>query len=423
MSSVTSTHNQKNLVFYFQVHQPRRLRTLRFFDIGANRSYFDEQLNREIIQRVARNCYQPTNALLLKLIKKYPHIRIAFSISGVTLDQFEEHTPEVLKSFKRLAETGSVDFLTETYYHSLSCLIPGNEFEMQVAKHQKKILTHFGILSNVFRNTELIYSDQVGQRISQLGFKGVIIDGIERILNYQHPHQVFESSQVPNLKMLLRNYRLSDDISFRFSQNSSTLSVEQYMSWLNAVPAHENVINLAMDYETFGEHQKKESGIFSFVENLFIQLARSKKFRFLTPSQAVETLEATQKLNLPGFISWADEERDLSAWLGNEMQRDAFDSMVKLEADVKGLLDKALLRQWRTLQTSDHFYYMSTKKGSDGDVHNYFSPYASPYEAFINYMNVLTDFSLRLKIRKATGIFSRKTEDVAVSKDLLEVPA
>lgn len=396
---------------------------LRFFDIGANRSYFDDDLNKEIIQRIADNCYLPTNALFLKLIKKYPRVRIAFSISGITLDQLEEYAPEALVSFRRLAETGSVDFLTETYYHSLASLIPGNEFELQVAKHQKKILTRFGIHSKVFRNTELIHSDQTGERIRQLGFKGVVIDGINRVLNHHHPHQVFESSRVANLKMLLRNYRLSDDISFRFSQDPSPLTAEQYVSWLNGIPPHEKVVTLAMDYETFGEHQKKETGIFSFLENLITRLARSKDFRFLTPSDAVENLEAMQKLNIPGFISWADEERDLSAWLGNDMQRDAFDSLIKLEADVKSLLDKAILRQWRTLQTSDHFYYMSTKKGSDGEVHNYFSPYPSPYEAFINYMNVLTDFALRVKIQKSAGVFTRTAEEAALPKALTEVPA
>ena len=404
------------------MHQPRRLRTLRFFDIGANRSYFDDDLNRDIIQRIARNCYLPTNALLLKLIRKYPHIKIAFSISGVALDQFDEYAPEVIDSFRRLAETGSVDFLTETYYHSLSSLIPGNEFELQIAKHEKKIRSLFGIHSKVFRNTELIYSDQTGERIRQLGFKGLIIDGIDRILNHHHPHQIFESCQVSNLKMLMRNYRLSDDISFRFLQNSSALTVEQYMSWLEAIPPHENIVTLAMDYETFGEHQKKETGIFSFLANLFTRLARSRNFRFLTPSEAVEIYDATEKLHVPGFVSWADEERDLSAWVGNEMQRDALDSLIRLEADIKTLLDKNILRQWRALQTSDHFYYMSTKKGSDGDVHNYFSPYPSPYEAFINYMNVLTDFALRVKIQKAAGVFNRKTEDVATPKHVVDVP-
>jgi len=394
---------------------------LRFFDIGADRGYFDDDLNKEIIQRISANCYLPANALLLKLIRRNPHIRIAFSISGTTIDQLEQYAPDVLDSFRKLAETGCVDFLTETYYHSLSCLIPGNEFEMQVARHQKKILKHFGVLSRVFRNTELIYSDQTGERIRQLGFNGVMIDGVDRVLAGQSPHQVFESPHAPGLKMLTRNYRLSDDISFRFAQNAATLTAEQYMSWLNAIPAHEKVINLAMDYETFGEHQKKEKGILSFLKNLFAQLARSKDFNFMTPSEAVENIEATHKLVVPGFISWADEERDLSAWLGNEMQKDAFDSLLRLEADIKDLHDKAFLTQWRTLQTSDHFYYMSTKKGCDGDVHNYFSPYPSPYEAFINYMNVLTGLSLRVKVRKSAGVVTKTTAAELAAEALVRV--
>jgi alpha-amylase len=403
MSSLQTTENRKNLVFYFQVHQPKRLRTLRFFDIGANSNYIDEDLNREIMQRVAANCYLPTNALLLELIKNNPNIKVAFSISGVTIDQMEEYAPEVLHSFRALAETGSVEFLTETYYHSLACMIPGNEFELQLAKHQKKILTHFGVVSDVFRNTELIYSDSIGTRINQLGFKGAFIDGIDRILGQRTPHQVYNHPGVDGLKLLLRDYRLSDDISFRFSQPSGILTAERYMQWLESIPSHEKVINLAMDYETFGEHQKKESGIFQFLETLFTSLATNNQFRFITPSEAVEQIPAADDLAIPGFISWADEERDVTAWLGNDMQRDAFDSLLKLEPEVKNLLDRSILRLWRTLQTSDHFYYMSTKKGSDGEVHAYFSPYQSPYEAFINYMNVLTDFALQIKIRKSAA--------------------
>ena len=403
---------------YFQVHQPRRLRNLHFFDIGANRRYFDDNLNRDIIQRVALNCYLPANAILLKLIKKYPHIKIAFSISGITIDQLEEYAPEVLSSFRSLAETGSVDFLTETYYHSLACMIPGNEFEFQALKHKNKIARHFGIRSSVFRNTELIYSDQTGERIKDLGFKGVIIDGVDRVLRTQSPHHVFEHPEIGNLKILLRNYRLSDDISFRFSQKAAPLTAEQYMEWLYSIPPREKVINLAMDYETFGEHQKKETGIFVFLENLLTGLSQTKNFRFMTPSEAVEQIPANHKLIIPGFISWADEERDLSAWLGNEMQRDAFDSLIKLEEDIKSLHDKALLNEWRTLQTSDHFYYMSTKKGNDGGVHAYFSPYPSPYEAFINYMNVLTDLTLRVKIHKSPAIFTRKSRNPALPEEL-----
>lgn len=346
--------------------------------------------------------------MLHRVIKKHPGIKIAFSISGTTIDQLEEYAPEVLDSFRGLAETGSVEFLNETYYHSLACMIPGNEFELQVAKHRKKVFAHFGMLPKVFRNTELIYSNEIGERIAQLGYDGIMMDGVDRVLGYQSSHHVFQHPSAEELKMLMRNYRLSDDISFRFSQNSGTLSVEQYMEWLDAIPADENVITIAMDYETFGEHQKKESGIFNFLENLLTGLARGKNYQFMTPSKAVTEIQPSATLSIPGFISWADEERDLSAWLGNEMQRDAFDSFCRLEDDVKSLNDKALLHEWRTLLTSDHFYYMSTKKGNDGGVHSYFSPYPSPYEAFINYMNVLTDFGLRVKVQKSAAAVGRK---------------
>lgn len=385
------------------MHQPKRLNNLRFFDIGANRGYFDDDLNREIIQRVSANCYLPTNKLLLNLIKTFPHLRVAFSISGITLDQLEEYAPEVLDSFRALAQTGAVDFLTETYYHSLASLSSGNEFEFQVAKHQKAILRQFGMLSEVFRNTELIYSDDTGKRIRRMGFKGVIIDGVDRVLQGKSAHCLYEHPAADNLKALFRDYRLSDDISFRFSQAQGPLTADQYAQLLNAIPSPNEVINLAMDYETFGEHQKKETGVFLFLKNLLTKLAQDKNYRFLTPSEAVKELRVFGEFSVPGFISWADEERDVSAWLGNEMQRDAFDSLNKLEADIKALHNKELMQTWRTLQTSDHFYYMSTKKGNDGGVHAYFSPYASPYEAFINYMNVLTDFGLRVNAQRSAA--------------------
>lgn len=329
---------------------------------------------------------------------------MAFSVSGITIDQFQEYAPEVLDSFRALADTGSVEFLSETNFHSLACLMPGNEFELQVAKHQKKILQHFGVLPKVFRNTELIYSEETATRIHNLGFEGMIIDGVDRLLHHKNAHHVF-LHPVSGLKLLPRDYRLSDDIAFRFSQNSTPLTAGQYIGWLSEIPRDEKLITLAMDYETFGEHQKRESGIFDFMESLLKGLARNKEFRFVTPTEAVQGLPSSGELRVPGFISWADQERDLSAWLGNEMQRDAFDTLIKLEQDVKMLHDKKLLNEWRSLQTSDHFYYMSTKKGSDGGVHAYFSPYPSPYEAFINYMNVLTDFALRVKILKSAGAF------------------
>lgn len=296
-------------------------------------------------------------------------------------------------------------------------MVPGNEFEYQIRKHQEKIQEHFGIRSNTFRNTELIYSDQIGERVSKLGFKGVFTDGIDRILRTQSPHYIFQHPEIKDLNILLRNYRLSDDIAFRFSNKSSPLTVDQYLTWLRTIPTNHDVINLAMDYETFGEHQKKEAGIFSFLENLLTSLAREKAFRFMTPSGAIETIHPLGSLSVPTFISWADEERDLSAWLGNEMQRDAFDSLYKMAADLKSLGNHTLLEQWRILQASDHFYYMSTKKGNDGGVHSYFSPYPSPYEAFINYMNVLTDFSLQVRINKAAAKERKKSKKLAAKEE------
>lgn len=400
-------------MFYFQVHQPRRLNTLRFFDIGNSCAYFDDDLNRKIIERVAKECYLPANALLLRLIKRNPDIKVAFSISGVAIDQLEAYAPEVLASFRALADTGSVEFLTETYYHSLACMMPGNEFEIQVAKHQQKVLKYFGVVSRVFRNTELIYSESVGARVKALGFQGVLIDGVDRLTGDQTPHHIFQHAGIDDLKLILRDYRLSDDISFRFSRFPEAMTADRYISWLEAVPQDEAVITLGMDYETFGEHQKKPTGIFSFLESLLKGLSQHPNFRFITPSEAVREIPVAGPLAVPGCISWADEERDMSAWLGNEMQRDAFDSLVRMESKIKSLHNKEMLHDWRNLQISDHFYYMSTKRGSDGEVHSYFSPYPSPYEAFINFMNVLTDFDLRIKVEKAaTPLPPQRVEDV-----------
>jgi alpha-amylase len=412
----TNTAPKRNLVLYFQVHQPKRLSNLRFFDIGSGSTCFDDESNRTIVQRVARECYLPANDVLLKMIRKYPQICVAFSLSGVIIDQLEEYAPEVLDSFRALAETGSVEFLSETCYHSLACMMPGKEFEEQVLKHAGKIYEHFGVRPSVFRNTELIYSDEIGRRIDRLGFAGIMADGVERVLGDRSPNHVFVHPDHDSLKILLRNYRLSDDIAFRFTEGGKPLTAEKYMSWLNGLPHEDNVVNLAMDYETFGEHHKKETGIFKFMEDLFTRLARSKSLEMTTPSRVILQTKAHSALHVPHLISWADQERDLSAWLGNEMQRDAYDTLVNLECDLKNIDDEHMLEQWRNLQTSDHFYYMSTKKGSDGVVHAYFSPYPSPYEAFINYMNVLTDFSMRVQILKAGKIDHRVSVKMAIDQ-------
>ncbi|HEY9045055.1 MAG TPA: glycoside hydrolase family 57 protein [Ohtaekwangia sp.] len=405
MNLIEST---QHLVLYFQVHQPRRLRPFRFFDIGSSAEYFDNRQNKLITERIAQECYLPTNALLLKLVREYPQIKITFSISGVCIDQFREYTPEVLDSFRDLASTGSVEFLSETDHHSLACIMPGDEFEMQVLDHAAKLHEHFGVRPAVFRNTELIYSDDIGKRVEALGFNGIFTDGIERVLQHRSPHHLYQHPDQQGLKIFLRNYHLSDDIAFRFNQQNQRLTVEKYMTWLNGIPARENLVVLAMDYETFGEHQKRNTGILKFLESLLKNIAKQKRFRMATPSEVIQQVKPHDVLSVPYYISWADQERDLTAWLGNDMQRDAFDTLVKMEQDIKELDDPELLERWRWLQTSDHFYYMSTKKNDDGNVHAYFSPYPSPYEAFMNYMNVLNDFAYQVSKHERHPVSNKK---------------
>jgi len=391
---------------------------MRFFDIGNGLSYFNDGLNKEMIHRISKSCYLPANNLLLKLIQKHPGIRINFSISGVALDQFMESAPEVIDSFRALAETGSVEFLGETYYHSLACLVPGHEMEIQALKHAELIEKLFGKRPQVFRNTELIYNDEVGKRIAALGFKGIFTDGVQKILsNNKSVNQLYHHPEDHGLKIFLRNFLLSDDIAFRFSHHTNPLTADTYISWLNDFPAYDRIVNIAMDYETFGEHHKKESGIFNFMKKLFDLLGRSAGHKLHTASEAVDRITPFGKLSAPQYVSWADRERDLSAWIGNDMQKDALASLIKLEKTAKASGDPNILRIWRSLQTSDHFYYMSTKKGTDGTVHNYFSPFPSPYEAFINYMNVLTDFTLALKHQQKT---LRSTSKIIANSSAVE---
>ena len=416
MNSQTQPIPSRNLVIYFQVHQPRRLRPFQFFDIGSGADYFYDDLNEKILQRISVECYLRTNRLLLNLIEGHPEIKITFSISGTTIDQFEEFAPEVLLSFRDLALTGSVEFLGETYYHSLACMIRGDEFETQILKHSRKVKEHFGIYPSVFRNTELIYNDDIGSRINALGFKGIISDGIERILCKRSPHHIFCHPDHEDFKILLRNYRLSDDIAFRFSHG---LTVEQYMEWLNAVPPDEKLVTIALDYETFGEHQKKETGIHTFLEDILYRLVSQNNYSMLTPSEAIELIDPHSQLSVPQYISWADRERDLSAWLGNDMQRDAFSCLIKLEKSLRKIQGDEMLHIWRQLQTSDHFYYMSTKTDDDGNIHSYFSPFCSPYEAFINYMNILSDFTIQAQKRATSSLKKKKARGGLLSKSLI----
>ncbi|HKR07437.1 MAG TPA: glycoside hydrolase family 57 protein [Bacteroidia bacterium] len=390
----------KNICLYFQVHQPFRLRTYRFFDIGNHNNYFDHEKNAAVMRKVAEKCYLPANAILLELINKFgKRFKVGFSISGMALEQFEKYTPEVLESFQKLAATGCVEFLAETYSHSLAVLKSEKEFIKQVQEHSHKIKKHFGQQPQVFRNTELIYSNSIGKIVSEMGFKAMLAEGADHILQWRSPNFLYYNSAEPKLKLLLKNYRLSDDIAFRFSQeswNGFPLTAHKYVHWLNAIPSNEEIVNLFMDYETFGEHQWEETGIFEFLKAFPAQIFSSSNFRFVTPSEAVERLHPVALLHVPHPVSWADMERDLSAWLGNDLQHDAFDTLYQLEKKISFCDDEQILRDWKYLQTSDHFYYMCTKYFSDGDVHKYFNHYNSPYDAFINYMNVLSDFEDRV---------------------------
>ncbi len=404
----------RSICFYFQVHQPYRIKEYRFFDIGNDHYYWDDYANRTIMRKVAQKCYLPTNKLLLDLIHKYgDRVKFSFSISGVFLSQCEEYAPDVLYSFQELAKTGCVEFIDETYSHSLAALKSKDEFHSQVRIHRQMMEHYFGQTPKVFRNTELIYNDAIGEMVAEMGYIAQITEGAKHILGWRSPNFAYCNAINPKLKLLLKNFRLSDDIAFRFSQRSwgdFPLTTEKFVGWLNEVPDNEEVINLFMDYETFGEHQWEETGIFEFMKHLPERVFNESPYSFVTPTEAATVLQPVDRLHVPNAISWADEERDLSAWLGNDLQDDSFDSLYDLEAKIRVIKDKDILRDWKYLQTSDHFYYMCTKFWSDGDVHKYFSPYNSPYEAFTNFMNAFSDFKMRVEAAYNAAIVAKPTK-------------
>jgi len=397
----------RTICFYFQVHQPFRFRRYRFFDIGNDHYYYDDYSNESILQKVAQKCYLPANALMLNLIKKHKgRFKIAYSISGIAMEQFRLYAPEVLDSFKKLADTGQVEFLSETYAHSLSSLKGREEFERQVKAHDQLIKENFGQEPKVFRNTELVYSDEIGAMVADMGFKAMLTEGAKHVLGWKSPNYLYCNAINPKMKLLLKNFKLSDDIAFRFSNKGwpeYPLTAEKYVEWLNQIPENEEVVNLYMDYETFGEHQWKETGIFEFLEALPGTVFKNSPFTFSTPSEVARKLQVVSAVNVPHPISWADEERDLTAWLGNELQQEAFDKLYSLSEKVNESNDDTIKQDFTYLQVSDHFYYMSTKFFSDGEVHSYFNPYNSPYDAFINYMNVLSDFEIRVNAAVRSG--------------------
>lgn len=393
-----------SVCFYFQVHQPFRIKKYSVFDVGRDHNYFeDENLKekgtRAVIEKVARKCYLPTNEILLDLIKHNSEFKISYSFSGTALEQMERFAPEVLESFVKLVKTGNVEVLDETHYHSLSFFYSDEEFIKQIEQHRRKIKEIFNYEPKVFRNTELAYNNELAALIEGLGYKGIVAEGWEHYLRHRSPNFLYKPKGAGKIKLLLKNYKLSDDIAFRFSNRGWTeypLYAPKFSQWVNAINGCGHTVNLFMDYETFGEHQWEDSGIFNFLRVLPKELLRHPDNNFKTPSELVDLYDTMDEIDIHNILTWADTERDLSAWTGNSMQKSALKKIYELEEDVINSEDERLVDDWRKMQTSDHFYYMCTKWFSDGDVHKYFSPYESPYEAFISYMNVLNDFKLRL---------------------------
>jgi len=391
----------KTICFYFQVHQPFRLKRYRFFDIGNDPYYYDDYANESILRKIADRCYLPANKIILNLIKEYgTRFKVSYSISGSALDQFELYAPEVLESFKLLAKTGMVEFLCETDSHSLASLINRDEFEKQVYAHKAKIKKFFDQVPVVFRNTELIYSDQIGADIAEMGFEGMITEGAKQILGWKSPNYLYCNTLNPRLKLLLRNFKLSDDLSFRFANHQWSefpLTTEKYANWLKSIDKKEENINIFLDYATFGGRLTKETGIFDFLMHFPRTILKTTDYTFSTPSEIIRNQQPIASVSVPSPISWADEERDITAWLGNDLQKEAFYKLYELRDSVNQCMDPKILIDWKYLQSSDHFYYMSTKFFSDRPSYSHVNPFGSPYEAFINYMNVLSDFTLRVK--------------------------
>ncbi|QZT35732.1 glycoside hydrolase family 57 protein [Halosquirtibacter xylanolyticus] len=391
----------KNISLYFQIHHPFHLRKYRFLDIGNDHYYFDDYHNENEIQNVASTVYLPNNERLLSLIEKYKGaFKVAFSISGTTLELFQRYAPIVIDSFKQLANTGCVEFLSGTYAYSLSSIVDEGEFKRQVQQHEALIEELFGQKPRVFCNTDLVYSDEIGEQIASMGFDGVITEGAKHILGWKSPNFVYCNAINPRLKVLMRNYKLSDDLRFKFSNKEWSeypLTAEKYLSWIEDGDENEEIYNLCFDYDSIGKHNAKESGIYDFI-NRFVELVvENQSTSFVTPTEILKQLQTVSAVHVPYPISWTDEERDLSSWLGNDLQKEAFNKLYAISALIKKCQDTDVLHIWNALQSSDHLSFMSTKWFSDGQVEWNDNPYESPYDAFINYMNVLNDFKIQLE--------------------------
>jgi alpha-amylase len=382
---------------YFQVHQPFRLRRYNYFDVGREHRYFDDEANLDVLASVASRCYLPAAALCERLLEKHPRFAVSFSLSGTVLEQLRAWAPEALAAFRRLAASDRVEILGETSHHSLAWLASREEFADQVALHRRLVLEELGVEPRIFRNTELIYSDSLAAAAEDLGFHGVLADGVEPLLGTRSSAHVYRAPTPKGLPLLLRHFRLSDDVAFRFSDRSWhdwPLTAEKYDRWISGVEG--DLVSLFMDFETFGEHQRRETGIFEFFEGWVGRRLGRRGAKFLTPSGAIARLEPRETLSSPRLLSWADEARDVSAWQGNDLQRDALGKLFALERRVRASGSAALAEDFRRLSTSDHFYYMATKGAGDGRVHAHFSPFDSPYDAYIGFMHVVSDLERRL---------------------------
>lgn len=441
---------QKNICFYFQLHQPYRLRESSFFD-EAEVDHFEgpsSARNRDVFNKVAEKCYIPATSLLLKMLKRHPEFRVSFSVSGVFIDQCEEYTEKgkvVLNLLCEVIKTGQAEILSETYYHSLSFLFSKTEYAEQIRMHSEKVEEVFGVRPKVFRNTELIYNNEISEFIRHMGFKGILAEGWDPHLPVGHSNHVHHAKSImlnsedfniasknrlypdteEKMKVLLKNYKLSDDIAFRFSQNTwneHPLFTEKFAHWVDDTPG--DIINLFMDYETLGEHQWEDTGIFEFIENLPAEMQK-RGVGFITPSEAIDAHESNHEYDVPNYISWADTDRDLSAWLSNDIQRSALDELKKIEQDLhphkknEHTEIQKILRDFRRLQTSDHLYYMCTKYFNDGDVHKYFSPYDSvhaPYDAYIYFMNTVRHIRNKLReVLEELGKVEKEAEKAILS--------
>ncbi len=391
-----------SVCFYLHMHQPYRIRRFSVFDIGQNHDYFNEEANKNYLERIKNKSYIPTNKILLDLVKSTgKRFKVAFSITGTLLEQLEKYAPETIEDIKKIVATGNAELLSETYYHSLAYIYSKDEFKRQVALHKKKLKNLFNYSPKVFRNTELMFNNEMAHFVENMGYKGILAEGADYILGWRSPNFVYTAKTASNIKVLLRNYRLSDDASFRFSTRDWKewpLTADKFSDWISQTNGNGQTVNIFMDYETFGEHQWNETGIFDFLKVFPYKILEHPDNDFKMPSEIAGAYASMGELDFHNIVSWADIERDLSAWMGNDMQKKALYEIYALEKKILKSKDEKLIEDWRRLQTSDHFYYMCTKWFADGDVHKYFNPHESPYDCFISYMNIINDLKLRLDL-------------------------